>query len=395
MLLRRTIAPRINWQGTVESQGFPFHTAGLRPSGDIQSGTYWAEDAYYEFTSAQVDVLEAATEDLHLRCLDAVEYVCTKRPELLARLGIPEAFHGYVQRSWKRGDPSVYGRFDLAYDGEGAPKLLEYNADTPTTLIETSVIQFHWLEEIFGKFGENADQFNSVHEKLIEWWRHLAPLMNKGTPLYFLAVKDNVEEYATVEYLRDTCVQANLPTRCLYLEDLGHDDGTERFFDLNNNPVDYAFKLYPWEYLFTEDFGKHLLEAENTLGLIEPPWKAILSNKGILPILWEMFPDHPNLLPAYWEQDRRLGDAWISKPIVGREGANMHLQSPSVSMTTDGLYGDEPKIFQKLAKLGKVDGMYVSIGSWVVGGKAAGMCVREDTQPIIVDKSRLVPHIFR
>jgi glutathionylspermidine synthase len=395
MLLRRTIAPRKNWQGTVESQGFPFHTAGLRPSGDNQSGTYWAEDAYYEFTAAQVDVLEAATEELYKRCLDAVKYICTKRPEILTKLGIPEAFHGYVQRSWKRGDPSVYGRFDLAYDGREPPKLLEYNADTPTTLIETSVIQFHWLEDLFGEFGKNADQFNSLHEKLIEWWRHLAPLMNKGTPLYFLAVKDNLEEFATVEYLRDTCTQAGLSTEFLYLQDLGHDSGTKRFFDLDNRPIDYAFKLYPWEWLFEEQFGAHLLEAESSLGLIEPPWKAVLSNKGILPILWELFPGHPNLLPAYWEQDHRLGDEWISKPLFGREGANMHLQSRSGSMTTGGGYEDNPKVFQKLARLGKVDGMHVSIGSWVVGGQAAGMCIREDEQPIIVDKSRLVPHIFR
>ena len=63
------------------------------------------------------------------------------------------------------------------------------------------------------------------------------------------------------------------------------------------------FKLYPWEWLFREDFGASL--AGSPTRWLEPPWKAILSNKGILPLLWAMFPRHPNLLPAFFEDDPR------------------------------------------------------------------------------------------
>ncbi|OGG60762.1 hypothetical protein A2765_01450 [Candidatus Kaiserbacteria bacterium RIFCSPHIGHO2_01_FULL_56_24] len=390
---RTAIDERPNWKETVESQGFPFHTAGVRPDGDITSGTYWNERVYYELTSAQVDELEDATNELHARCLDAVGHMCAN-PDLLRKLAIPEAFHAYIIESWKRRDPSIYGRFDLAYDGKSPPKLLEYNGDTPTTLIETSVIQWHWLEDRFrGKPA--ADQFNSVHEKLIEAWKNLSTKMSKGTPLYFAAIKDNVEEYATVEYLRDTAHQAGLKTEFIYLQDLGWDSARKVFVGNDGQPINYCFKLYPWEWMFQEEFGQHLLTAACDTGFIEPPWKAVLSNKGILPILWELFPEHPNLLPAFWQEDPRLGDSYIVKPIMGREGANMRIVSPGADAATDGDYGDQPMIYQKLASLGIRDGNHISIGSWVVAGEAAGICVREDTSKIIVDKSPLVPHIFR
>ena len=130
------------------------------------------------------------------------------------------------------------------------------------------------------------------------------------------------------------------------------------------------------------------------MGFLEPPWKAVLSNKGILPILWELFPGHRNLLPAYWEKDKRLGRSWIAKPLFGREGNNMILSSPDMNMKTEGNYGNEPKIFQQLSKLPQRDGQRMVVGSWIIGDRSAGMCVREDTKPIIVNSSKLVPHMF-
>jgi glutathionylspermidine synthase len=390
---RHACTPRKDWQKEVESQGFTFHTAGKRPDGTITSGTYWAEDAFYEPTTNEVDEIEQATKELHERCIETVRIVCTKRTDLLSRLGIPREFHRYVCQSFERNDPAVYGRFDLAYDGSQPPKLLEYNADTPTTLLESSVIQWHWLEDVFAG-NSGADQFNSIHEKLIERWKALQPRMKQGSPLYFLAVKDNQEEFATVEYLRDTTAQAGLESVFLHLEDLGWDATKKRFVDLDNLPVDHAFKLYPWEWMFSDEFAPRLIEARNDTGFIEPPWKALLSNKGILPILWELFPEHPNLLPAFWEPNGRLGDSWIAKPMLGREGANMTLVTPKGTVESGGSYANSSKIYQQLAKLSQIDGMYASIGSWVVGDEPAGICFREDTSPIIVDKSRFVPHMF-
>jgi glutathionylspermidine synthase len=111
----------------------------------------------YEFTAAEVDELEAATEELHARCLDAVEYI-SGDANIMRGIGIPDHYHAYIRRSWERRDPSLYGRFDLAYDGLSPPKMMEYNADTPTMVIETALAQWFWLQDTM----EGADQFNSV-----------------------------------------------------------------------------------------------------------------------------------------------------------------------------------------------------------------------------------------
>src|SRR5262245_12667600 len=124
---------RANWQARCEEAGFSFHSMG---------GGYWDESACYAFSAAQVDQLESVSAELHHLCLQAVkEAVNAGR---LGEFAIPEAFQSLVVQSWNRAEPSLYGRFDFSWDGSGDPKLLEYNADTPTALLEASVVQWHW-----------------------------------------------------------------------------------------------------------------------------------------------------------------------------------------------------------------------------------------------------------
>src|SRR3954463_5659217 len=149
---RIEIEPRADWKEKVEKLGFVFHTA---------EDLYWNESAYYEFTRTEVDELEKATNELHRICLEAVQRVLDEN--LFGRLKIPHSFVPLIKNSWEREDLSLYGRFDLFYDGKHQPKMYEYNADTPTSLLEASVIQWYWLEDKFPR----DDQFNSIHEKLI------------------------------------------------------------------------------------------------------------------------------------------------------------------------------------------------------------------------------------
>ena len=95
-------------------------------------------------------------------------------------------------------------RLDLAYDGTGAPRLLEYNADTPTGLVEAAVAQWFWLKDV----DDRGDQYNSIHERLIDAWKKLHA--RDGGPLHFAAMTrtDSPEDYITAEYLRDTAIQA-------------------------------------------------------------------------------------------------------------------------------------------------------------------------------------------
>jgi glutathionylspermidine synthase len=380
---RHVVTPRTDWMARAEEVGFTYHTAGVQgPRGE---GTYWDESIAYEFTSAEVDELEAATEDLHARCLDAVDRVFKDR-DLMLRMGIPSDYHDYVQWSWARQDPSLYGRFDLAYDGKGPPKMLEYNADTPTMVIETGLMQWFWLQDV----RRGADQFNSLHEKFIDRFTEIRIQMPVGEPLYFAGYRENAEESQTCRYLQDLATQAGITTKFIDLEEIGWLDG--RFVDMEDRPIRYWFKLYPWEWMFTDEFGKNT--RSDCSGILEPVWKCILSNKGILPVLWEMFPDHPNLLPSTWTADAQPTGSYVSKPMLSREGSNIDLyQDGRVIESTDGVYYGH-RIFQQKANLFEQDGNHAVIGSWIVGNRAAGMIVRDTPHMIVQDLSRVVPHWF-
>jgi glutathionylspermidine synthase len=356
--------------------GFAFHSIG---------GVYWDERACWALTADEVDHLEAVTEALHALCLEACAHVVERRR--FAELAIPEAFWDLVAASWREREPTVFGRFDLAWTGSGEPKLLEYNADTPTSLLEASVVQWHWLQDV----KPDADQFNSIHEQLIARWAAIGPKLPVA-PLVFASVRDNEEDRGNVEYLRDTAIQAGFDTHAVAIEDIGWDAERHRFVDETDRPVAALFKLYPWEWLMREAFAPHLLERP--CRMIEPAWKAMLSNKALLAILWELFPGHPNLLPAYLEPGRISGD-YVRKPILSREGENVALRRAAGAMVSPGSYGAEGWVYQAFAPLAADAGNHAVIGSWIVGDRAAGVGIREDDTPITRNTSRFVPHYFR
>ncbi|MGN6461089.1 MAG: glutathionylspermidine synthase family protein [Pseudolabrys sp.] len=374
---------RPDWRQRAEAVGFDFHT--------INGERYWDERAFYSFTLKEIENdLEDPSTELDGMCRELVGRAVDD-DRILKRLAIPVAFWNWIARSWKRGDPSLYGRFDLRYDGKGPAKLLEYNADTPTAALETGVVQWQWLEQaIAGKtLPAGADQFNSLHEQLIAGWKTIGT----GRKLALTAVRENPEDAGTVAYLEDCARQAGLQTQLIPVDAIGKDQRGQ-FVDLENRPIELLFKLYPWEWMMRETFGASLPGASTQF--VEPPWKAILSNKGILPLLWEMFPNHPNLLPAYFEDDEKaamLGNSYARKPLYSREGANIELLTEGKPLDRDaGPYGAEGFIRQALAPLPQFDGNYVVLGSWIVADKACGLSLREDASPITKNTSRFLPH---
>jgi glutathionylspermidine synthase len=377
---REPSAPRPDWKERCEAAGFNYHS---------MDGTYWDESACYAFSAEQIDRLEAATEELHRLCLAAVDVVINEKR--MAQFAIPEAFHPMVADSWRRRDPSVFGRFDLSWNGEGDPKMLEYNADTPTSLLEASVVQWHWLEDK----RPQADQFNSLHEKLIARWEQIREAA-KDSSLCFATVRDNEEDLGNTEYLRDTALQAGWDARALWIEDLGWDAGSGRFVDLDDRPLPRLFKLYPWEWMVREAFAPHLLQEPAQW--IEPPWKMLLSNKALLAVLWELNYGHPNLLPAYFSPAHFSGE-YVRKPLLSREGQNVTLNRRLGVVREVGAYGAEGWVYQGHAPLPAFEAghgrlSYAVIGSWIVGDSAAGIGIREDDSPITKNTSRFVPHYF-
>jgi glutathionylspermidine synthase len=313
----------------------------------------------------------------------------------LERLRIPAGAWDLIAQSWRRGDPTLYGRFDLAYDGESPAKLLEYNADTPTALFEASVFQWMWLEDALAgnAIPAGSDQFNSLHERLIAKLAKIATSPNKPRVLHLSCKPDSAEDRGLISYLEDCARQAGLATKTLGIGDIGN-RGKGPFVDLQNEPIDLLFKLYPWEWMFADAFSQSPSMAVTRF--IEPPWKAILSNKGILPLLWEMAPRHPNLLPAYFEDDparARLQGRYAKKPLYSREGQNVLLIDGDTVIDRDGgLYGNNGFVVQQLARMPVFDGNYPVIGSWVIGDEPGGIGIREDITPITKNTSRFVPH---
>ena len=377
---RLDIAPRSNWREDCEAVGFTYHS---------MDGVYWDEAHCYRFTSTQIDELEAATLALHELTLIAVEHIVAA--DRFAQLAIPAAFADYVRASWRAKEPALAGRFDLAYDGVNPPKLLEYNADTPTALLEASVVQWRWLQQAVLPATPEADQFNSLHEKLIANWRAIGLTFPTNTPVHFACVKDSDEDRGNIEYQRDVATQAGLATRFVHVEDIGWADDARTFVDGEGSVMDVLYKLYPWEWLMRDAFGPHLLEAP--LKLIEPPWKILLSNKGLLPILWELNPGHPNLLPAAFERFRISGD-YVQKPLYSREGANVTVYRGGEVLREGGSYGEEGWIYQAYTPLPRFGDCYALVGSWVVGDEPAGIGMREDVTPITRNSSHFVPHYF-
>lgn len=375
---RHTIAPRAAWQEKVDALGLFYHTA---PDGK----PYWDESAYYAFTPEQVEELEAAANELQRLCLLAAEHVITQ--ERWADLCIPPEVVPWIRDAWEMEPPAIYGRFDLAYDGRSAPKMLEYNADTPTSLLEAAVVQWYWLEDRF----PDADQFNSLHERLVDKWRDIRPAIRED--LHF-AHADDTEDVMTVTYLRDTAEQAGIRTVGVQMADLGWDQARCRFVDMENRPVHALFKLYPWEWLLHEPFGVHAIEARGRMIWIEPVWKMLWSNKGLLPILWELFPGHPNLLECYFDHPGAL-TAYARKPLFSREGANIQLVTPDGVWETGGVYGDEGVVYQALAPIPNCGGNFPVLGAWMIDGTCAGMGIRESSGPITDNLSRFVPHLIR
>ena len=155
-----------------------------------------------------------------------------------------------------------------------------------------------------------------------------------------------------------------------------------------------VFKLYPWEWLIFDEFGHNIVEDKNNAHWLEPSWKMILSNKAILPILYELFPTCEWLLPAYFDSVDLT--SYVKKPILSREGANVTMVKNNKYVAhTEGDYGEEGFIYQQLAELPNFDGNYALIGSWVIGQEAAGIGIRESNNLITDNGSRFLPHVIR
>ena len=369
---RIAIAPRPDWIEKVEQMGLLWHSADGFP--------YWNENAYYQVSPDEVRAIRKATEECYQLLLAAGQRVIDRK--LYDRFGIPSWVVPMIEAAWEAEPPALnYGRFDFGYDGRNL-KLLEFNCDTPTSLLEAAVIQWHWLQDVFPR----GQQFNDIHDMLVDKWRDILAVL-PASPVYFMSAGADAlgEDMITSTYLRETAQEAGLPTDSIMAPDVGWDERRERFVDLRDRDIDTLYKLYPWEWLVREPFGRNIPRAPTLW--IEPVWKMLWSNKAILTVLWEMFPNHPNLLQAALAP---LDRPAVAKPMLGREGRGVFFTESGAPAESDPDLG--PLVYQERMNIQQHDGLTTIVGSWIVDGDASGIGLREGGT-ITDNNSSFVPHL--
>lgn len=442
---RLEFTARPGWRERINASGLIYSESHKPGVGAVE---YWNDAAAYVFTLAEVEALEAQTEELHRMCLEAAAYMATGA---LGTLGLSQAGFELAQRSWREYDGAggvrqqdVYARFDLAYAGDGSPaKMLEYNGDTPTGLIEAAITQWDWLQDRTAS-GELArlgagnvstgsgawDQWNGIYDALIARWEtRLAGSVAAGTGtrlFYGYSAQDSSgEDWNTVAVMAEMAQKAGWRTTSIEMEQIGWDFGAHEFVGQPENPM-YAdepfrpiladgtvqprirniFKLYPWEDIMSgeqgDHFGQLLVDYPDVIPhWFEPPWKMFLSNKLLLVALWRLFPDHPNLLPAYADGPHGMSD-YVIKPVFGREGDGIKIVRGGTTEANGEEYrrpgrGNE-RVFQKYHELPNFPGSagpnHPVLGSWVVNQEAFGVGIRESDGPITDYFCRFAPNLI-
>ncbi|OLB74384.1 MAG: glutathionylspermidine synthase [Actinobacteria bacterium 13_2_20CM_2_71_6] len=360
---RISSAPRASWRDIVREQ------AQVYAGADVPEAlAHWDESACYVLELPEVLRLEAATDELHRMCLAAARHaVMNARYQ---DFGIPEWAAPALRRSLAAGEPSLYGCLDLWYDGKSPPKLLEYHADCPPALVETAICQWYWQEQT----RPDQDQWNRLHERLVAGWHTIADQLSEKSVHCGWSDLDTVgTDRVTIGYLAETAQQAGLSVHLVPMRKIGWDGG--RFVDDRDEPITTCFKLYPWAWMVGEPYGRLALAETTRVNWLEPAWKLLLSSPALYALLWELYPGHPNLLPAYLDGPRELAE-YDALPLPGTGGY----------------------CYRRSAALPVFEGQRVALSCWVVAdtdgrGRAAGVGFRESIGPTMAGYARFVPHI--
>lgn len=393
--------PRPHWQAKLDEIGFPFHT-------DADGTPYWDESAYWRFTLAEVETLEAAAQEVYRLCLEAVGHVVARG--LYEAVGIPRWAAPAIEASWAERDArdmALYARFDFAWDGRGGPpKALELNAETPTSLYETAVAQWCWLQDV----APDTDQFNSLEEALVGRWqarmRAFPALASREEAVHFACLTPHPEDEATIAYLQTLALRAGMTTKAMPIQAIRYDDSSRRFLDESGLPIRHLMKLYPWDWMIQEETGRELVAAaaQGRIRVIEPAWKMVMASKGLFALLWERNPGHPNLLPTALDRNGfPAGSTVVAKPLLGREGSNVSIATLDANglpvgqpiAQTEGPYDDGGWVYQAFTPLAEADGNHAVLGVWMAGGAPCGLGIREDRALITGNTSRFAPHLIR
>ena len=364
-------------------------------------GTPYISDSLVVVSEAEAEAYYAAANVLYDMFVEAGQHVIDNR--LYVELGIPGNLVELIEDSWDRDDLHLYGRFDLAGGLDGLPiKLIEFNADTPTSLFETSIVQWALLKS---NGMDESRQFNNLHEMLQENFRRL---ITRDKPLdefaeryareklLFSSVDNLPEDERTVRYLQEVAHEAGLYTDFCYMHEAGF-SADEGVFNKDSQLADFWFKLFPWEDIAADELElTRMLTQGSKRGstrILNPAYTLLFQSKGILKVLYDLYPDSPYLLPTDFKPlpDRPQ----VCKKLFGREGANVQLLDAegNVMAETGGPYAHHKSVFQELATFARdEDGQSFQAGVFYVW-EACGLGFRRGGE-ILNDTSKFVGHVI-
>ncbi len=332
--------------------------------------------------------------------VEAGEYVVENN--LFHEIGIPFNLVDAVKKSWENDVHwHIYGRFDLAGGIDGKPiKLLEFNADTPTALFETAIVQWALLKA--NGLDEEA-QFNNVYEAIRDNFNRLIVLdgdLNDFERYYewwkilFSSIRGNIEDENTTRLLQKMADDAGFHTAFAYVDEVEFGDEDGIFWQ--EEQYEYWFKLIPWEMIAIEESDlarilTKIMENQKAI-MLNPAYTLMFQSKAMLKILWDLFPNHPLLLETSFEP---LNQKQVQKPFLGREGGSVKILDAEgrVITSAEDSYGDQPTIYQAYAELPQDEqGRYYQAGVFFAY-EGCGLGYRRGGE-ILDNMSKFVSHII-
>lgn len=377
----------------LEKLGVTWHT-------DSDNSSY-VSDALVKITQDDAEAYYEAVNELYDMYAKAAQYVIDNN--LFFELGIPFNLIDAIKKSWENDVHwHIYGRFDLAGGVEGKPiKLLEFNADTPTALFETALLQWALLKE---NALDEDKQFNNVYDAIKENFKRLITLFDdtdmfneyyEGWKILFSSTKGNAEEEATTRLLQQMATDAGFYTKFEYLQDVRFSN--EGIFDASDNEYEYWFKLFPWEDIAIEE-GELATTLTNIMQnqraiILNPAYTLLFQSKGMLKILYDLFPNSPYLLKTSFEPLK--GVKYVEKCVFGREGSNVKIfdKDGSIISQNDGPYDNYKKVYQEYVELNQdLSGAKYQAGVFFAY-EACGLSFRKGGE-IMNNMSKFVGHII-
>lgn len=379
--------------GYLESIGFGWHT-------DLDGSRYISNELV-SITQDEAEAFYEATNELYDMYVAAAEYVINN--DLFHELGIPFNLVDTIKASWENDVHwHLYGRFDLAGGVDGKPiKLIEFNADTPTSLFETAIIQWAMLK--FNNLDEAA-QFNDVYEALVENFKRLVTLQEdtsrfdeyyEGWKILFSSIAGSVEDENTTRLLESAARDAGFECDFAFASEVSFDDEEGIFW--NGQNWEYWFKLIPWEMIAIDESDlaliiKNIIKNQKAI-ILNPAYTLLFQSKGIMKILWDLYPNHPLLLESSFEPLK--GKKQVKKPFLAREGANVSIinSDGSIEIQNDGEYANGKFLYQEFADFAKDENgnSYQAGMFFAFEGCALGFRKGKD---IIDNYSKFVGHII-